>query len=218
MFKAGGNGNTGLERQMRKPQPVDAERFKRQIEFILEADKLKKVARRTTLLDVSRQENSAEHSWHIALLVLILAEYAKHLDLDFLQVIKLLLVHDLVEIDAGDTYCYDEVGGQDQRKREMKAAERIFNILPADQAATFRALWDEYEASATPESKFANALDRVQPFLHNYFTRGYTWQKHGIQKSQVIRRMTPVDDGSPVLWEYVAGLIDEAVKQGFLAK
>ncbi len=163
MFKAGGNGKTGPERQMRKSQPVDAERFKRQIEFILEADKLKKVARRTTLLDVSRQENSAEHSWHIALLVLILAEYAKNLDLDFLQVIKLLLIHDLVEIDAGDTYCYDEVGGQDQRKREMKAAERIFNILPADQALALRALWDEYEAKHTPESKFANALDRVEP-------------------------------------------------------
>jgi putative hydrolase of HD superfamily len=218
MFKAGGKGKTGDERQIRKSQPVDAERFKRQIEFILEADKLKKVERRTTLLDVSRQENSAEHSWHIALLVLILAEYAKNLDLDFLQVIKLLLIHDLVEIDAGDTYCYDEVGGQDQRKREIKAAERIFNILPADQAATFRALWDEYEARATPESKFANALDRVQPFLHNYFTRGYTWQKHGIHQSQVIRRMQPVNDGSPVLWEYVAGLIDDAVKQGFLDK
>jgi putative hydrolase of HD superfamily len=218
MFKAGGKGKTGDERQMRKSRPVDAERFKRQIEFILEADKLKKVERRTTLLDVSRQENSAEHSWHIALLVLILAEYAKNLDLDFLQVIKLLLIHDLIEIDAGDTYCYDEVGGQDQRKREIKAAERIFNILPADQAATFRALWDEYEARATPESKFANALDRVQPFLHNYFTRGYTWQKHGIHQSQVIRRMQPVNDGSPVLWGYVAGLIDDAVKQGFLDK
>ena len=218
MFKAGGNGNTGLERQMRKPQPVDAERFKRQIEFILEADKLKKVARRTTLLDVSRQENSAEHSWHIALLVLILAEYAKHLDLDFLQVIKLLLVHDLVEIDAGDTYCYDEVGGRDQQKRENKAAERIFNILPQDQANALRALWDEYEARATPESKFANAVDRVQPFLHNYFTRGHTWQKHGIRKSQVVKRMKPVHEGSQTLWEYVSSLIDDAVQQGFLAQ
>ena len=129
MFKAGGNGNTGLERQMRKPKPVDAERFKRQIEFILEADKLKKVARRTTLLDVSRQENSAEHSWHIALLVLILAEYDKHLDLDFLQVIKLLLVHDLVEIDAGDTYCYDDQGRLDQAQREIQAADRILSWM-----------------------------------------------------------------------------------------
>ena len=218
MLKAGGKGKTGVEKQMRKIQPVDGKRFKRQIEFILEADKLKKVVRRTTLLDVSRQENSAEHSWHIALLVLILCEYAKDSHLDLLQVIKLLLVHDLVEIDAGDTYCYDETGGQDQLKREIKAADRIFNILPADQADAFRALWEEYEAKASPESKFANALDRVQPFLHNYFTRGHTWQKHGIRKSQVLKRMKPVHEGSPFLWEYVASLIDDAAKQGFLAK
>ena len=217
MLKAGGNGKTGVEKQMHKIRPVDGKRFKRQIEFILQADKLKRVARRTTLLDLSRQENSAEHSWHIALLVLILCEYAEDSHLDLLQVIKLLLIHDLVEIDAGDTYCYDEAGGQDKLKREIKAADRIFNILPADQADAFRALWDEYEAKASPESKFANALDRVQPFLHNYFTRGHTWQKHGIRKSQVVRRMKPVHKGSPFLWKYISSLIDDAVKQGFLA-
>ena len=218
MLKAGANGKIGVEKQMHRIRPVDGKRFKRQIEFILEADKLKKIARRTTLLDVTRQENSAEHSWHIALLVLILAEYAEDADLDLLQVIKLLLIHDLVEIDAGDTYCYDEIGGRDQQKRERKAAERIFNILPADQADAFRALWDEYETRATPESKFANAVDRVQPFLHNYFTRGRTWQKHGIRKSQVIKRMQPVHEGSRTLGEYVVSLIDDAVQQGFLAK
>ena len=218
MVKAGGIGQTGIEKKMTKIGSVDGERFKRQIDFILEADKLKKVARRTTLLDVSRQENSAEHSWHIALLVLILSEYAKDDDLDLLQVIKLLLIHDLVEIDAGDTYCYDEAGGQDQNARETRAADRIFNILPTDQAAVLRALWDEYEAKDTPESKFANALDRVQPFLHNYFTRGHTWQKHGIQKKQVIARMQPVNDGSQFLWEYVSFLIDDAVQKGYLAK
>jgi putative hydrolase of HD superfamily len=199
-------------------RPFDGERFKSQIEFILEIDKLKNVLRRTTLLDRSRQENSAEHSWHIALILLVLFEYADEDNLNFLQVIKLLLAHDLVEIDAGDTYCYDEVGGQDQKIREIKAAERIFNILPPDQAHAFRALWDEYEDKDTPESKFANALDRLQPFLHNYYTRGHTWQKHGIQKSQVIARMQPVDDGSHLLWDYVSGLIDDAVEKGFLAK
>jgi len=199
-------------------RPFDGERFKSQIEFILEIDKLKNVLRRTTLLDRSRQENSAEHSWHIALILLVLFEYADEDNLNFLQVIKLLLAHDLVEIDAGDTYCYDEVGGQDQKIRETKAAERIFNILPPDQAHAFRALWDEYEDKDTPESKFANALDRLQPFLHNYYTRGHTWQKHGIQKSQVIARMQPVDDGSHLLWDYVSGLIDDAVEKGFLAK
>ncbi|MGD8343716.1 MAG: HD domain-containing protein [Desulfobacterales bacterium] len=218
MLKAGGHGKTSIERQMRRIPPVDGKRFKRQIEFILEADKLKKVARRTTLLDVSRRENSAEHSWHIALLVLILCEYAEDQNLNLLRVIKLLLIHDLVEIDAGDTYCYDEVGNQDQLQREIRAAERIFNILPADQADALRALWDEYEARATPESKFANAVDRVQPFLHNYFTRGHTWQKHGIRKSQVVKRMKPVHEGSQTLWEYVSSLIDDAVQQGFLAQ
>ena len=218
MLKAEGEGKTRADRQERKIRSVKGERFKRQIEFILEADKLKKISRRTTLLDVSRQENSAEHSWHIALLVLILSEYADNDDLDTLQVIKLLLAHDLVEIDADDTYCYDEIGGRDQKMRETKAADRIFNILPPDQTDAFRALWDEYEEKDTPESKFANALDRLQPFLHNYFTRGHTWQKHGIQKSQVVARMKPVDDGSHFLWEYVSGLIDDAVEKGFLKK
>ena len=198
--------------------PLRSERFKRQIEFILEVDKLKKILRRTTLLDRSRQENSAEHSWHIALIVLVLSEYAEKDNLDLLQVIKLLLAHDLVEIDAGDTYCYDEIGGQDQKAREIKAADRIFSILPSDQAVSFRSLWDEYEARETPESQFANALDRLQPFLHNYFTRGHTWQKHGIQKKQVLARMQPVDDGSHLLWDYVSSLIDDAVKKGYLKK
>jgi putative hydrolase of HD superfamily len=198
--------------------PQRSQRFKSQIEFILEVDKLKKILRRTTLLDRSRQENSAEHSWHIALIVLVLAEYAEEDNLDLLQVIKLLLAHDLVEIDAGDTYCYDEIGGQDQNAREMKAADRIFSILPSDQAVSFRSLWDEYETRATPESQFANALDRLQPFLHNYFTRGHTWQKHGISKKQVLARMQPVDDGSRLLWDYVSSLIDDAVKKGYLKK
>jgi putative hydrolase of HD superfamily len=218
MLKAGGEDQTGVEKKISKTPPVNGERFKRQIKFILEADKLKKVARRTTLLDVSRQENSAEHSWHIALLVLILAEYAEDENLDLLRVIKLLLIHDLVEIDAGDTYCYDAAGRQNQQEREIEAADRIFNILPADQANALRELWDEYEAKASPESKFANALDRVQPFLHNYFTRGHTWQKHGIEKKQVIARMQPVNDGSHFLWKYVSSLIDDAVKQEFLAQ
>jgi putative hydrolase of HD superfamily len=218
MFKAEGDGKTDSEGQRHNLQPVNDERFKRQIEFIVEADKLKKVNRRTTLLDRSRQENSAEHSWHIALLVLILSEYAENQNLNLLRVIKLLLIHDLVEIDAGDTYCYDEIGGQDQKRRETQAADRIFNILPTDQADSFRSLWDEYEARETPESRFAHALDRVQPFLHNYFTRGHTWQKYGIQKKQVVRRMQPVNDGSAFLWEYVTSIIDDAVEKGFLAK
>jgi putative hydrolase of HD superfamily len=194
------------------------DRFTQQIEFILEIDRLKHVIRQTILMDRSRRENSAEHSWHIALMVLILAEYAKDTDIDLFRVMKILLVHDLIEIDAGDTYCYDEQGRQDQSVREENAADRIFNILPADQAKMLRQLWDEFEDKKTPESRFANALDRVQPFLHNYFTRGQTWQENDIKSAQVKLRMKPVDDGAPILWDYVSSLIDDAVDKGFLAE
>ena len=196
--------------------PSQKDRFRRQIEFILEADKLKNVLRKTILMDRSRRENSAEHSWHIALTVLILSEYTKDLDVDLFRVMKILLVHDLIEIDAGDTYCYDDQGRKDQDRREKKAADRIFNLLPADQATTLRELWDEFEERKTPESRFANALDRLQPFLHNYFTEGQTWQENNIRSAQVKSRMQPVDDGAPVLWKYVSSLIDDGVKKGFL--
>jgi putative hydrolase of HD superfamily len=168
-------------------------------------------------MDKSRHENSAEHSWHIALTVMVLSEYARETDIDFFRVMKILLVHDLIEIDAGDTYCYDDQGRKDQAAREKLAADRIFNILPPDQARLFRRLWDEFEERKTPESRFANALDRVQPFLHNYFTQGQTWQENKIHSGQVKARMQPVDEGAPVLWKYVASLIDDAVTKGFLA-
>ncbi len=130
----------------------------------------------------------------------------------------MLLVHDLVEIDAGDTYCYDDQGREDQAQREKLAADRIFEILPDDQAGVFRELWEEFEARTTPESQFANALDRLQPFLHNYFTEGQTWQQNDVKSSQVVARMKPVEDGSPFLWNYVKALLDDAVNKGFLAK
>jgi len=198
--------------------PGQKDRFRQQMEFILEVDKLKHVLRKTILMDRSRRENSAEHSWHIALTVLILSEYAKDSDVDLFRVMKILLVHDLIEIDAGDTYCYDDQGRKDQTRREKKAADRIFNLLPADQAATLRVLWDEFEERKTPESKFANALDRLQPFLHNYFTEGQIWQENNIKSAQVKLRMHPVDDGAPILWNYVSSLIDDGVKKGFLAE
>jgi putative hydrolase of HD superfamily len=197
---------------------AETERFKKQIEFILEADKLKHVRRKTILLDHSRRENSAEHSWHIALMVLIMSEYSKETDIDFFHVMKMLLIHDLVEIDAGDTYCYDDNGRKDQRRREEIAAQRVFGLLPADQVAALRALWNEFEKKETPESRFANALDRVQPMLNNYFTDGQTWQENDIKSGQVHRRMRPVKDGAPVLWDYVSALIRDAVKKGILAK
>ena len=193
--------------------PSQKDRFRRQIEFILEADKLKNVLRKTILMDRSRRENSAEHSWHIALTVLILSEYAKDSDVDLFRVMKILLVHDLIEIDAGDTYCYDDQGRKDQARREKKAADRIFNLLPADQATTLRELWDEFEERETPESKFANAMDRLQPFLHNYVTEGQIWQENNIKSAQVKSRMRPLDDGAPILWNYVSSLIDDGVKK-----
>jgi putative hydrolase of HD superfamily len=218
MFKGDGDAKLDVEKKEGGIQPIDSERFKSQIEFILEVDKLKKIMRRTMLMDRSRRENSAEHSWHIALIALVLSEYVDGDNLNLLRVIKLLLSHDLVEIDAGDTYCYDESGVQDQKERETRAADRIFNLLPEDQAKSFRALWDEYEDRKTPESRFANALDRFQPLLHNYFTQGHSWRQNGIQKKQVLSRMQPVEEGAPALWDYVTSLIEDAVEKGFLAK
>jgi putative hydrolase of HD superfamily len=198
--------------------PGHSPRFKKQMEFVLEVDKLKHVLRQTILMDRSRRENSAEHSWHIALLTFLLAEYSKYSDVDLLHVMKMLVVHDLVEIDAGDTYCYDDKGREDQAQREKIAADRIFGLLPADQGAEFRALWDEFEEKATAESRFANALDRVQPFFHNYYTDGQTWQENNINSRQVHERMRPVKDGAPELWDYVNTLISDAVKKGILAE
>ena len=198
--------------------PGQNSRFQKQIEFIIEVDKLKHVLRQTILMDRSRRENSAEHSWHIALLVFLLAEYSRETDIDLFHVMKMLVLHDLVEIDAGDTYCYDDKGREDQGQREEIAADRIFGLLPSGQAAEFRALWDEFEKRQTAESRFANAMDRVQPFLHNYFTNGQTWQANKINSRQVHERMRPVKDGAPDLWDYVNNLIMDAVKKGILAE
>ena len=197
--------------------PDQIQRLQQQIEFMIEIDKLKQISRKTILTDRSREENSAEHSWHIAMAVFLFSEYAQDQRIDWCRVIKMLLVHDLVEIDAGDTYCYDDQGRQDQAPREQAAAERIFKILPQDQSRSFRALWDEFENRDTPESKYANALDRVQPFLQNYFTKGQIWRKNNITRRQVKDRMRPVSDGTPLLWNLVKLLIDDAVQKNYLA-
>jgi putative hydrolases of HD superfamily len=195
---------------------MDLQRLERQIAFVREVDKLKTINRQTLLTDASRQENDAEHSWHLALMALVLGEYASSDAIELLHVIRLVLVHDLVEIDAGDTYCYDKAGHTDKAQRETTAAERIFNLLPPDQAAEVRALWDEFEASQTPEAKFANALDRLQPLMHNVFTDGRMWKKHGIVKSQVIDRNRKIADGAPDLWTFARNLIEKAANDGHL--
>ena len=196
---------------------MNVDRLERQITFVREVDKLKTIQRQTLLTDATRQENDAEHSWHLALMALILGEYADGGAVDLLHVIRMVLVHDLVEIDAGDTYCYDADGYADKAERETAAAERIFNLLPPDQATEIRALWDEFEAANTPEAKFANALDRLQPLIHNLFTNGRMWKKHGIVKSQVIGRNRTIADGAPDLWDYARDLIEKAVDNGNLA-
>ena len=197
---------------------MDADRFARQIDFILEIDKLKNVQRMNLLTDGSRRENSVEHSWHVALMVLVLGEYAAREGLDTLRVIKMLLIHDLVEIDAGDTYCYDAQGSRDQAQREQRAADRLFNLMPPDQAAAFRELWEEFETRRTPEAAFAAALDRLQPLMHNFHTAGRVWRENHICHQQVRERMRPMADGAPALWEYATLLIDDALKKGLLAE
>jgi putative hydrolase of HD superfamily len=201
-----------------KSQDVEYDRLERQIEFIIEIDKLKEVLRQTILMDSSRQENAAEHSWHLAVMALLLSEYAREKEIDLLRVIKMLLIHDIVEIDAGDTYCYDDAGVTKQAAQEKKASERIFNILPPDQAEEFRMLWDEFGARETSESRFANAIDCFQPILHNYSTDGKIWKKHRIKRDQVLARNEHIQYSAPVIWKHIVRFIDDAVQKGMLVK
>jgi len=193
-------------------------RLEQQIQFILEIDKLKQVVRQTYLTDSSRKENSVEHSWHLAMMAMVLSEHANDPDIDIQRVIKMVLVHDIVEIDAGDTFLYDEKHSESKINRERAAADRLFSLLPEDQAGEFRELWDEFENRETKDAKFAYALDRLQPMLHNIITKGKAWQQHGIKKSQVINKNSPMQEGSALLWDYISGLLDEAVEEGYLSE
>lgn len=195
--------------------PLSADRLAQQLQFIVEIDRLKQVLRQTLITDASRQENSAEHSWHIALMAVVLSEYAPA-EVDLMRAVKMLLIHDLVEIDAGDTFCYDLAGNQDKADRELQAANRLFGLLPPDQSTDLRQLWDEFELQATPTAQFAAALDRIQPFLNNQHTQGGTWKKYGITRSQVLHRMKPVAIGAPALWEFVQQAIESCVAAGYL--
>jgi putative hydrolase of HD superfamily len=194
------------------------ERLARQIEFIAEVDRLKEIFRQTILINSRRPENDAEHSWHLCLCVIVLAEHAEGGKLDVLRVLKMVILHDLVEIDAGDTFAYDTAGMADQHEREARAADRIFGLLPPDQAAEFRALWDEFEEKATPEARFATAVDRFQPMLLNVRTQGHAWKKHGITHARVTARNQHIAAGCPPLWDYASKMIADAVERGDLAK
>ena len=192
------------------------ERLVQQIRFIAEVDKLKEIFRQTILTQSRRAENDAEHSWHLTLLVIVLAEHSNAPKLDVLRVLKMVIIHDLVEIDAGDTFAYDTARMVDQHEREARAADRIFGLLPADQTADFRALWDEFEERQTPEAKFAAAVDRFQPMLLNCLTQGAAWAKHGITHDRVVARNRHVAEGSPALWEYAEKMLADAVAAGDL--
>jgi len=194
----------------------DDRRLEQQLDFVREVDKLKQIERQTWLLDGSRRENDAEHSWHLALMAIVLREYADGQDLDLLRVIEMVVIHDLVEIDAGDTYAYDPEANADKADREQRAAERIFGLLPDDQAERLRALWEEFEQRTTPEARFAASLDRFQPVMHNFHTAGRAWREHGIRIEQVLARNRPMAEGAPRLWQHTHALLDEAIRRGYL--
>lgn len=190
-------------------------RLEQQINFILEVDKLKNIIRQNYLTDGSRKEDDADHSWHLALMCAILKEHANE-EIDVLKTMTMVLIHDIVEIDAGDTYAYDAGANTTKRERELAAAERIFNLLPKDQADYMRALWDEFEENVTPEAKFASTLDRIQPFLLNNASEGKSWREHGVTYSQVMKRNKVTPEGSQSLWEYEYELIKQQVEKGNL--
>ena len=193
-------------------------RLARQIEFIAECDKLKEVFRQTLNTGSRRAENDAEHSWHLCLCVIVLAEHANAPGLDVLRVLKMVIAHDLVEIDAGDTFAYDVAAMVNQHEREAIAAERIFGLLPPDQAAEFRALWDEFEAKETAEARFATAVDRFQPMLLNCRSQGAAWNRHGVTHDRVVARNRQIADGCNALWTYAEEMLQTMVDAGHLKK
>ncbi len=192
---------------------MDKERFEKQLAFILEADKEKNILRQTHLSGYTRQENDAEHAWHMAMMIYLLKEYANE-DFDVAKAMMMALIHDIVEIDAGDTYAYDTERLSTQKEREKKAADRIFGLLPNDQRQHLIALFEEFEEGQTPEAKFARTMDNLQPLLLNDCNNGKDWRVHGINKSQVVNRQKSSQLGSQEIWEFTQELIENNVKKG----
>ena len=189
------------------------ERLQKQMEFILEVDKVKQIVRQTYLTDGSRKENDAEHSWHLAIAAFLLKEYVAE-DVDVMKVMLMVLIHDLVEIDAGDTYAYDAEGAKTKRAREVAAADRIFGMLPEDQGGYFRELWDEFEAYESDDAKFAHLLDNFQPLLLNHESNGKSWTEHHVKKSQIYKRNEKIEETSPEVWERMKQIVEEHIELG----
>ena len=191
----------------------DRERLKKQLRFIVEIDKVKNIFRQTYLADAGRKENDAEHSWHLAVAAFLLKEYAAE-EVDVLKVILMVLIHDLVEIDAGDTYAYDAEGAETKRAREEAAADRIFRILPEDQGMYFRELWEEFEAYESADARYAHLLDNFQPLLLNHESGGLSWREHGVKKSQIYKRNERIEETSPQIWEKMKEIVDKHIQLG----
>lgn len=200
---------------MEKSNPEEKKRLEKQIAFLTEVDKEKNIFRQTYLADGKRKENDAEHSWHLALAAVLLKEHMKE-DADLGRVMTMVLIHDLVEIDAGDTYAYDTEGAETKREREVKAADRIFGILPEDQGTYLRELWDEFEAYETAEAKYAHLLDNFQPLMLNDASDGKSWEEHGVHKSQVCRRNARIPETSEIVWEKMLEIMDKHIEKGHL--
>lgn len=193
------------------------EKLLKDIEFIVELDKMKSILRQTSLIGKEQREDDAQHSWHISVMAMILAEYSNE-EIDLCKVIKMLLTHDLVELYAGDTFCYDKSANEDKREREVAAAEKICNMISDDKGREIRELWDEFEEMKTPEAIFAASMDRLQPMLNNYYNNGGTWRKYNVAQSDIYKRISPVKESSDELWNFVENMLDDALQKGLIPK
>lgn len=193
-------------------------RFLQQLSFLTEVDAMKNILRRTLLVDGSRRENDAEHSWHFALMAMVLYEYSDCHNVNLSRVLKMALVHDLIEIYAGDTFAYDVKGNEDKLARETAAADKLFALLPEDQGVEYRKLWEEFDARETSDAVYAAAIDCLQPFINNYLTQGHTWKEGNVHSAQVYERLNSVKKGAPDLWPFVEFVIEDSIQKGYLQR
>lgn len=195
---------------------AEKDRLEQQFAFLVEIDQMKSILRRNILIDRSRQEDDAGHCWHMAMTALVLREYAADSDVDMLRVLKMVLVHDLVEVYAGDTFCYDAAGNADKANREQLAADRLFALLPAEQGSAYRALWEEFDRMESADAIYAAAADRLQPFLLNYHTDGHTWKLGDIDTDMLYARLAPIGRGMPLVWQRVKQMIRSCQHKGMI--